>query len=59
MKKKDTVEVAKSKKMMKGGAAGGRKMRMMKKGGAVGGKKMTVAQLRAAAKQMGYKVTKA
>ena len=39
--------------MMKGGAAGGRKMRMMKKGGAVGGKKMTLAQLRAAAKQNG------
>ena len=33
---------------------------MMKKGGRAGGaKKMTVAQLRAAAKKMGYKVTKA
>ena len=45
--------------MSKGGAAGGKKMRMMKKGGAVGGKKMTVAQLRTAAKNLGYKVTKA
>jgi len=59
MKKKGYRRGGKVKKMMKGGAAGGRKMRMMKKGGAVGGKKMTVAQLRAAAKQMGYKVTKA
>ena len=48
----------KPRRMMKGGAAGGmRKPRMMQKGGAAGGK-MTVAQLRAAAKQMGYKVTK-
>ena len=32
---------------------------MMKKGGRVGGaKKMTVAQLRAAANKMGYKITK-
>tara|TARA_R100001510_G_scaffold17180_2_gene14475 strand:- start:516 stop:722 length:207 start_codon:yes stop_codon:yes gene_type:complete len=45
----------KVKKMMKGGAAGGKKPMMMKKGG----KAMTVAQLRAAAKKMGYKVTKA
>ena len=59
MKKKGYRRGGKVKKMMKGGAAGGRKMRMMKKGGAVGGKKMTVAQLRAAAKKMGYKVTKA
>ena len=36
-------------------AAGGKKPMMMKKGG----KAMTVAQLRAAAKKMGYKVTKA
>ncbi len=50
----------KVKKMMKGGAAGGKKPMMMKKGGRAGGaKKMTVAQLRAAAKKMGYKVTKA
>ena len=45
----------KVKKMMKGGAAGGKKPMMMKNGG----KAMTVAQLRAAAKKMGYKVTKA
>ena len=49
----------KVKKMMKGGAAGGKKPMMMKKGGRAGGaKKMTVAQLRSAAKKMGYKVTK-
>ena len=49
----------KPRRMMKGGAAGGMKTprRMMQKGGAAGGK-MTVAQLRAAAKKMGYKVTK-
>ena len=48
----------KPRRMMKGGAAGGMKRpRMMQKGGAAGGK-MTVAQLRAAAKKMGYKVTK-
>ena len=46
-------------RMSKGGAAGGKKVRRMSKGGAAGGKKMTVAQLRAAAKKMGYKVTKA
>ena len=50
----------KPRRMMKGGAAGGKKPMMMKKGGRAGGaKKMTVAQLRAAAKKMGYKVTKA
>ena len=38
---------------------GGKKMRMMKKGGAAGGARMTVAQLRAAAKKLGYKVSKA
>jgi hypothetical protein len=43
MKKKGYRNGGKVKKMMKGGAAGG---------------KMTVAQLRAAAKEMGYKVTK-
>ena len=49
----------KVKKMMKGGTAGGKKPMMMKKGGRAGGaKKMTVAQLRAAAKKMGFKVTK-
>jgi len=59
MKKKGYAAGGKVKKMMKGGAAGGMKRpRMMKKGGSVGGK-MTVAQLRAAAKKMGYKVTKA
>jgi len=59
MKKKGYRNGGKVKKMMKGGAAGGmKKPRMMKKGGAAGGK-MTVAQLRAAAKKMGYKVTKA
>ena len=36
----------------------GKKMRMMSKGGSTGGKKMTVAQLRAAAKKLGYKVSK-
>ena len=45
--------------MSKGGAMGGKKMRMMKKGGAAGGARMTVAQLRAAAKKLGYKVSKA
>ena len=50
----------KPKRMMKGGAAGGKKPMMMKKGGRAGGaKKMTVAELRSAAKKMGYKVTKA
>ena len=58
MKKKGYRAGGKVKKMMKGGAAGGKRPRMMKKGGSVGGK-MTVAQLRAAAKKMGYKVTKA
>ena len=49
----------KPRRMMKGGAAGGKKPMMMKKGGRVGGaKKMTVAQLRAAANKMGYKITK-
>lgn len=59
MKKKGYRAGGKVKKMMKGGAAGGKRPRMMKKGGAAGGSKMTVAQLRAAAKKMGYKVTKA
>jgi hypothetical protein len=45
--------------MAKGGSVGGKTMRRMKKGGSVGGKTMTVAQLRAAAKKMGYKVSKA
>ena len=71
MKKKGYRSGGKVKKMMKGGAAGGKKPRMMKKGGAAGGKKpmmmkkggraggkMTVAELRAAAKKMGFKVTK-
>ena len=49
----------KPRRMMKGGTAGGKKPMMMKKGGRAGGaKKMTVAQLRAAAKKMGFKVTK-
>jgi len=47
----------KPKRMMKGGAAGGKKPMMMKKGGRAGGK-MTVAELRAAANKMGYKITK-
>ena len=67
MKKKGYRRGGKVKKMMKGGAAGGRKMRMMKKGGAAGGialkpakgKNMTLAQVRAAAKKLGYKVTRA
>ena len=46
-------------RMAKGGSVGGKTMRRMKKGGSVGGKTMTVAQLRAAAKKMGYKVSKA
>jgi hypothetical protein len=58
MKKKGYRSGGKVKRMSKGGAAGGKRPRMMKKGGSVGGK-MTVAQLRAAAKKMGYKVTKA
>ena len=59
MKKKGYRAGGKVKKMAKGGVAGGKKVRMMKKGGATGGKKMTVAQLRAAAKNLGYKVSKA
>ena len=44
----------------KGMRNGGRvKAKGMKNGGKVTGKKMTVAQLKAAAKKMGYKVTKA
>ena len=42
-----------------GGKVMGMKAKGMKKGGKVTAKKMTVAQLRAAAKKMGYKVTKA
>ena len=42
-----------------GGKVMGMKSKGMKKGGKVTAKKMTVAQLRAAAKKMGYKVTKA
>ena len=57
----------KSKGMKRGGAmkskgyrrGGMMKSKGMKKGGKVTAKKMTVAQLRAAAKKMGYKVTKA
>ncbi len=42
-----------------GGKVMGMKSKGMKNGGKVTGKKMTVAQLKAAAKKMGYKVTKA
>ena len=42
-----------------GGKVMGMKSKGMKNGGKVTGKKMTVAQLRAAAKKIGYKVTKA
>jgi hypothetical protein len=42
-----------------GGKVMGMKSKGMKNGGKVTAKKMTVAQLRAAAKKMGYKVTKA
>jgi len=59
MKKKGYRVGGRVKKMAKGGSAGGKTMRRMKKGGSVGGKTMTVAQLRAAAKKMGYKVSKA
>ena len=53
--------------MKKGGAAGGKKIRRMSKGGKAGGialkpakgKNMTLAQVRAAAKKLGYKVTRA
>ena len=58
MKKKGYRAGGKVRKMAKGGAMGGKKMRMMSKGGSTGGKKMTVAQLRAAAKKLGYKVSK-
>ena len=66
MKKKGYRRGGKVKKMMKGGAAGGR-IRRMSKGGKAGGialkpakgRNMTLAQVRAAAKKMGYKVTKA
>jgi len=59
MKKKGYRAGGKVRRMAKGGAMGGKKMRMMSKGGSTGGKKMTVAQLRAAAKKLGYKVSKA
>tara|TARA_B100000963_G_scaffold225882_1_gene197064 strand:- start:1424 stop:1687 length:264 start_codon:yes stop_codon:yes gene_type:complete len=51
----------KAKGMRNGGKATNSKKTMMtKKGSRAGGaKKMTVAQLRSAAKKMGYKVTKA
>ena len=73
MKKKGYRKGGKVRKMSKGGAAGGRvkKMRlggstMKSKGGKSGGialkpakgKNMTLAQLRSAAKKMGYKVTR-
>jgi len=58
MKKKGYRAGGKVRRMAKGGAMGGKKMRMMSKGGSTGGKKMTVAQLRAAAKKLGYKVSK-
>ena len=66
MKKKGYRRGGKVKKMMKGGAAGG-KIRRMSKGGKAGGialkpakgKNMTLAQVRAAAKKLGYKVTRA
>ena len=66
MKKKGYHRGGKVKKMMKGGAAGGR-IRRMSKGGKAGGialkpakgKNMTLAQVRAAAKKLGYKVTRA
>jgi len=66
MKKKGYRRGGKVKKMMKGGAAGGR-IRRMSKGGKAGGialkpakgKNMTLAQVRAAAKKLGYKVTRA
>ena len=45
--------------MKKKGYRAGGKVRRMAKGGSTGGKKMTVAQLRAAAKKLGYKVSKA
>tara|TARA_R110002050_G_scaffold43674_1_gene104513 strand:- start:569 stop:754 length:186 start_codon:yes stop_codon:yes gene_type:complete len=59
MKKKGYRSGGKVKRMNKGGAAGGKKPMMMKKGGRAGGaKKMTVAELRSAAKKMGYKLIK-
>ena len=66
MKKKGYRAGGKVKKMMKGGAAGGR-VRRMSKGGKAGGialkpakgRNMTLAQVRAAAKKLGYKVTRA
>ena len=66
MKKKGYRRGGKVKKMMKGGAAGGR-VRRMSKGGKAGGialkpakgRNMTLAQVRAAAKKLGYKVTRA
>ena len=58
MKKKGYRNGGKIKRMSKGGATGGKRMRMMSKGGSTGGKKMTVAQLRSAAKKLGYKVSK-
>ncbi len=59
MKKKGGATGGKKiRRMAKGGATGG-KIRRMSKGGSTGGKKMTVAQLRIAAKNLGYKVSKA
>ena len=45
--------------MKKKGYRAGGKVKKMAKGGAAGGARMTVAQLRAAAKKLGYKVSKA
>lgn len=49
----------KNKGYRNGGKVMGMKSKGMKKGGKVAAKKMTVSQLRAAAKNLGYKVSKA
>ena len=61
MKKKGYRAGGKVRRMAKGGAMGGKgriNLINLVKGGSTGGKKMTVAQLRAAAKKLGYKVSK-
>ena len=67
-KKGNKVGGARVRTMSKGGAMGGKKPKRMSKGGAMGGKKptmmkgggatMTLAQLRKAAGQKGYKLVK-
>jgi hypothetical protein len=54
-RKKMMAKGGKSKKDM---AGGGKTKKMMAKGGKLGGATMSVAKIRAAAKDMGYKLVK-